>query len=70
MSVLICGGAGYIGSHNVRAFIAHGEDVIVIDNLQTGHKESLPKNVKFYEGDIRDSKILDKTFFFVKSPSF
>ena len=62
MAVLICGGAGYIGSHNVRAFLNHGEEVIVIDNLLTGHKESLPKNVKFYEGDIRDGKILDEIF--------
>ncbi len=62
MSVLICGGAGYIGSHNVRAFLNHGEDVIVIDNLVTGHKQSLPENVKFYEGDIRDGKILDEIF--------
>ncbi|MBR0234727.1 MAG: UDP-glucose 4-epimerase GalE [Synergistaceae bacterium] len=62
MSVLICGGAGYIGSHNVRAFMAHGENVIVIDNLETGHKESIPENIKFYQGDIRDSKILDKIF--------
>ena len=62
MSVLICGGAGYIGSHNVRAFTAHGEDVIVIDNLETGHRESIPENIKFYEGDIRDQKILDKIF--------
>ncbi len=62
MSVLICGGAGYIGSHNVRAFLNHGEDVIVIDNLVTGHKQSLPESVKFYEGDIRDGKILDEIF--------
>ena len=62
MSVLICGGAGYIGSHNVRAFTAHGENVIVIDNLETGHRESIPENIKFYQGDIRDSKILDKIF--------
>ena len=59
MAVLICGGAGYIGSHNVRAFKAHGEEVIVIDSLYTGHKASLPEDVKFSEGDIRDGKILD-----------
>lgn len=62
MAVLICGGAGYIGSHNVRAFLNHGEEVIVIDNLFTGHKSSLPENVKFYEGDIRDGNILDEIF--------
>ena len=62
MSVLICGGAGYIGSHNVRAFTQHGEDVIVVDNLETGHKASVPEGVKFYEGDIRNSSVLDKIF--------
>lgn len=62
MSVLICGGAGYIGSHNVRAFSKHGEDVIVVDNLETGHRASVPSDVKFYEGDIRDSETLSKIF--------
>lgn len=62
MSVLICGGAGYIGSHNVRAFQEHGEDVIIIDNLELGHKESIPKGTKFYQGDIRDGALLDKIF--------
>ena len=62
MAVLICGGAGYIGSHNVRAFMAHGEEVIVVDSLETGHKKSIPSGVKFYHGDIRDSEILDRIF--------
>ena len=62
MSVLICGGAGYIGSHNVRAFKAHGDDVIVVDNLETGHRASVPSDVKFYEGDIRNSETLAKIF--------
>ncbi len=62
MSVLICGGAGYIGSHNVRAFQEHGEDVIIIDSLELGHKESIPEGTKFYHGDIRDGALLDKIF--------
>lgn len=62
MSVLICGGAGYIGSHNVRAFSKHGEDVVVVDNLETGHRASVPADVKFYEGDIRNSETLAKIF--------
>lgn len=62
MSVLICGGAGYIGSHNVKAFMLHGENVIVVDNLETGHRASIPNDIKFYEGDIRDGKLLDKIF--------
>ena len=36
MSVLVCGGAGYIGSHTVHQLIKNGEDVIIVDNLQTG----------------------------------
>ncbi|MBQ6972454.1 MAG: UDP-glucose 4-epimerase GalE [Synergistaceae bacterium] len=62
MSVLICGGAGYVGSHNVRAFTQHGEDVIVVDSLETGHRASVPEGIKFYKGDIRDSGILDAVF--------
>ena len=62
MSVLICGGAGYIGSHNVRAFAEHGDEVIVVDNLETGHRASLPEGIKFYEGDIRDGELLAKIF--------
>ena len=62
MSVLVVGGAGYIGSHAVRALLARGEDVIVIDNLQTGHIESVPKQVRFYDGDIRDRAFMDRTF--------
>ena len=41
MSVLICGGAGYIGSHNVRALLDRGESVVVLDNLWTGHRAAL-----------------------------
>ena len=60
MSVLICGGAGYIGSHNVRALLDRGESVVVLDNLWTGHRESLPGSVPFYEGDVRDAALLDR----------
>ncbi|QAA30293.1 UDP-glucose 4-epimerase GalE [Clostridium manihotivorum] len=62
MSILVCGGAGYIGSHCVYELIARGEDVIVVDNLQTGHKEALHPEAKFYEGDIRDYNFMDKVF--------
>ena len=40
MSVLVLGGAGYIGSHTVYELIESGEDVVVIDNLETGHKNA------------------------------
>ena len=58
MSVLICGGAGYIGSHNVRALLDRGESVVVLDNLWTGHRAALPGSVPFYEGDVRDAALL------------
>ena len=41
MAVLVCGGAGYIGSHMVYELINNGEDVVVIDNLETGHLASV-----------------------------
>lgn len=62
MAILICGGAGYIGSHNVFNLVNKGESVVVVDNLQTGHKEAVHPAAKFYEGDIRDAEILNKIF--------
>ncbi|MBO0994706.1 UDP-glucose 4-epimerase GalE [Bacillus sp. SD088] len=62
MAILVCGGAGYIGSHAVAQVLAQGEDVVVVDNLQKGHKEALLEGAKFYEGDIRDLPFLDKVF--------
>lgn len=61
MSILIIGGAGYIGSHTVKYFIEKNEDVIVVDNLLTGHKEAISAN-NFYNVDIRDKESLDKVF--------
>lgn len=62
MAVLICGGAGYIGSHAVRALLAAGEAVVVADNLQTGHRQAVHPAAKFYEADIRDAAALDRIF--------
>jgi len=62
MSILVCGGAGYIGSHTVYKLIEQGKDVVIIDNLQSGHMEAVHPKAKFYKGDIRDSEILDKIF--------
>ena len=59
MAILVCGGAGYIGSHTVYALIAQGYDVVIIDNLQTGHKEALHPKARFYQGDIRDATFLN-----------
>lgn len=61
MSVLIVGGAGYIGSHAVKHFLDKNEDIIVVDNLQSGNRDAV--DVKhFYEIDIRDGEALDKVF--------
>ncbi|MGX4599713.1 UDP-glucose 4-epimerase GalE [Faecalimicrobium sp. JNUCC 81] len=62
MSILVLGGAGYIGSHTSHQLIKNGEDVIIVDNLQTGHMDALHKDAKFYKGDIRDREFLDKVF--------
>ncbi len=54
MTVLITGGAGYIGSHAVVAFREAGYDVVVVDNLSTGHRDAVPTDVPFVEGDVGD----------------
>ncbi|MEJ8304097.1 UDP-glucose 4-epimerase GalE [Saccharibacillus sacchari] len=61
MAILVTGGAGYIGSHTVAALLERGEEVVVIDSLQTGHKEALLGG-KLYEGDLRDKELLKKLF--------
>ena len=62
MSILVLGGAGYIGSHTVYELIDRGEDVVVVDNLQTGFKAAVHPKARFYEGDIRDKDFLDDLF--------
>lgn len=62
MAVLILGGAGYIGSHTVYEFLDRNLDVIVADNLQSGHIEALHPDARFYQGDIRDKDFLDNLF--------
>jgi len=61
MAILVTGGAGYIGSHTVAALLEQGREVVVIDNLQTGHREALLGG-KLYEGDLRDKPLLAKLF--------
>ena len=69
MSILVTGGAGYIGSHTCVELLNEGYEVVVIDNLCNSSKESLTrveeitgKQVKFYEADIRDKDALDRIF--------
>src|SRR5690625_6725493 len=62
MSVLILGGAGYVGSHAGYQLIDQQKEVVVIDNLQTGHIGALHPQATFYEGDIRDQTFLRTVF--------
>ena len=69
MSVLVSGGAGYIGSHTVLALLERGYEVVVFDNLSNSCEESLKrvekitgKKVKFYEADMCDAAAMDRIF--------
>ena len=62
MAVLVLGGAGYIGSHTVYELIDYGEEVVVADNLETGHIEAVHPKAKFYQGDIRNRAFVDRVF--------
>ena len=62
MAVLVLGGAGYIGSHTAYELIDNGVDVVIADNLETGHKEAVHPKARFYQGDIRDRAFLDGLF--------
>lgn len=62
MKVLVLGGAGYIGSHTVYHLVDSGIDVVIVDNLQTGHEWAVHPKATFYKGDIRDEAFLDSVF--------
>ncbi|MCU1444900.1 UDP-glucose 4-epimerase GalE [Cryobacterium sp.] len=62
MAWLVTGGAGYIGSHVVRAFLAEGIDVVVLDDLSSGHAEFVPAGVPFVQGTLLDTGLIAKTF--------
>ncbi|MGG5341565.1 UDP-glucose 4-epimerase GalE [Enterococcus sp. AZ192] len=62
MSILVLGGAGYIGSHAVDQLINKNYEVIVVDNLQTGHKQAVHEQAVFYQGDIRDKAFMQDIF--------
>lgn len=57
MKVLVSGGAGYIGSHAVVQLLDKQYDVVVVDNLSTGHQWAVDKRAPFYQCDIRLSLI-------------
>ena len=58
MTVLVTGGAGYIGSHMVHALADAGESVVVIDNLSTGFSAFLPEGVPLFIGDAGDENLV------------
>lgn len=62
MTILVLGGAGYIGSHTVYQLVDKGYDVVIADNLETGHLESVHPKARFYKGDIRDRSFVDSVF--------
>ena len=60
--VLVTGGAGFVGSHVADAFIARGDDVLVVDDLSTGRRENVPENAAFERLDVADADALGRTF--------
>jgi len=61
MNVLVTGGAGYIGSVTVAALLAGGHDVVVLDDLSTGHREAVPDGVPFVHASVADADMVDFT---------
>jgi UDP-glucose 4-epimerase len=61
MTVLVTGGAGYIGSHTVHALRDHGEDVVVLDSMEFGHRAAIG-DTPLIEGDIADEPLLTRAF--------
>lgn len=59
MKILVLGGAGYIGSRTVYELIDAGNEVVIIDNLETGHMKAVHPQAKFYKGDLRDRAFVD-----------
>ena len=62
MNILVTGGAGFIASHIVDAYVGLGHEVTVIDDLSTGKKENLNPKAKFYQADIRDGAAVRRLF--------
>ena len=62
MSILVVGGAGYIGSTMVKRLVEKGQDVVVVDNLSTGHRKAVDPKARFYEGSIADHAFMNDVF--------
>src|SRR5204863_7238235 len=59
MKALVTGGAGFIGSHVVDAYVAAGHDVVVVDDLSTGKRENLNPKARFHQLDVVDAKTVE-----------
>lgn len=59
MKILVTGGAGFIGSHVVDLLVENGHEVVVVDNLSTGHRSNVNPGAKFYQVDIRSPELED-----------
>lgn len=62
MKIIVTGGAGFIGSHVVDAYVKNGHRVAIIDNLSTGFRKNCSPKAKFYKADIRELKTIEKIF--------
>lgn len=60
--IAVIGGAGYIGSHTVKYLIKQSKEVVVFDNLSTGHREFVPSHIPFIEGDLENKEHLEYLF--------
>src|SRR5260221_5550921 len=58
MTILVTGGAGFIGGHTVLAFIDRGDIPIVLDDLSTGDRAAVPSGVPFFAGDVGDTELV------------
>jgi len=59
MKILVTGGAGFIGSHVVDAYVQAGHDVVVVDDLSTGHRENLNPKARFHQLDVTDPRVIE-----------
>ena len=62
MNILVTGGAGYIGSITVEQLVVENHKVVVVDNLNEGHRNAMVKEAKFYYGDFGNKKLLNEIF--------
>ena len=58
MTILVTGGAGFIGGHAVLALLDRGEIPVVLDDLSTGNRAAVPAGVPFFAGDVRDTELV------------